>query len=309
MRTRISLFLVAASAGGAAFLLSRLALAQHHELDGLPLSAWGPSQLSAATLAPLCLLAALAAAWHALSALAALAACLPQALPASWEAASPALACLSRQAGLLVGRWGAPVVRRLVAGALVASLGTAPALAAEQVTPDYLGWQPTQTASSAAGTSETTSPPEAPADPEAAGPTEDEEPGARTGGGVVEGQEPPQPTATQTAPEVEPATSPKPSPKPSPGRGAAPSQAEAGTGPHKPGTSARASGHPGTHVVVVGDSLWSLSAHYLGDAGGPQRVAQAWPLLYEANRDVIGQDPALIQPGTTLVLPESLTTP
>ncbi len=290
MSTRFSLSLVAASTGAAALVLARLALTQHHALSGLPLAAWGPSQLSAATLGPLCLLAALTAAWHSLSALLALAASLSPALDTSRQGASPALLGLSRRAGRLVRRWGAPAVRRLAAGALVASLGTAPALAAEDVPADYLGWQPAQSAPATPGAP--------PAQPQEAAPG----PGSEAFPGATAAQDA-QPS--RTGPPVEPS--------PSPAGPAGPSRVE-GTEPPvsapAPATSSRpAPGAPNspegqrTHVVQPGDSLWSLSAEMLGPHAGAVQVAETWPLLYEANREAIGADPALIRPGTTLVLP------
>ncbi len=50
-----------------------------------------------------------------------------------------------------------------------------------------------------------------------------------------------------------------------------------------------------THEVVKGETLWALSARYLGN---PFR----WPLIYEANTSQI-QDPDLIEPGQLLVIP------
>jgi LysM repeat protein len=51
-----------------------------------------------------------------------------------------------------------------------------------------------------------------------------------------------------------------------------------------------------TVTVVPGDTLWDLSAQWLGD---PTR----WPELYAANKDVIGDNPDLIFPGQVLVIP------
>jgi LysM repeat protein len=51
------------------------------------------------------------------------------------------------------------------------------------------------------------------------------------------------------------------------------------------------------HVVQSGDSLSKLAAGYYGDM-------YKWPIIYEANRAVIGGNPDLIRPGQRLVLPE-----
>ncbi|ACU85865.1 hypothetical protein FM106_30225 [Brachybacterium faecium] len=63
-----------------------------------------------------------------------------------------------------------------------------------------------------------------------------------------------------------------------------------------------------TVVVHPGDSLWSISEDLLGPAQpDPEEVAAAWPLLHDANRDVIGTDPDLLRPGQELTVPTALT--
>jgi hypothetical protein len=56
-------------------------------------------------------------------------------------------------------------------------------------------------------------------------------------------------------------------------------------------------------VVHEGDSLWSIAAAHLGPHASPADVARAWPRWYAANRGVVGADPNLLLPGTTLVAP------
>jgi nucleoid-associated protein YgaU len=56
-------------------------------------------------------------------------------------------------------------------------------------------------------------------------------------------------------------------------------------------------------VVRRGDSLWSLAARTLGPGATPSEIAAAWPRLYAANRDVVGPDPARIEPGQHLTVP------
>ncbi|WP_286215232.1 LysM peptidoglycan-binding domain-containing protein [Demequina sediminis] len=60
-------------------------------------------------------------------------------------------------------------------------------------------------------------------------------------------------------------------------------------------------------MVVAGDSLWSITASALGEGAREAEIAAAWPALYDANREVIGDDPSLIHPGQRLELPSALT--
>ncbi len=61
----------------------------------------------------------------------------------------------------------------------------------------------------------------------------------------------------------------------------------------------------GTYEVAPGDSLWSISASLLTGASD-EEVAAAWPELWQANRQTLGDDPSLIRPGSVLVIPEGL---
>lgn len=53
---------------------------------------------------------------------------------------------------------------------------------------------------------------------------------------------------------------------------------------------------PRYHVVATGDWLSKIARKYYGDL-------YKWPVIYEANRDVIGPDPDLIKPGQRLLIP------
>ncbi len=59
----------------------------------------------------------------------------------------------------------------------------------------------------------------------------------------------------------------------------------------------------GQIAVMPGDTLWSLTAERLRPHATPAEIAAAWPRLYAANRDVIGPDPAHIEPGQHLTYP------
>jgi len=50
------------------------------------------------------------------------------------------------------------------------------------------------------------------------------------------------------------------------------------------------------HIVAPGDWLSKLAKKYYGNM-------HKWPVIYEANRDVIGRDPNLIKPGQRLLIP------
>lgn len=59
-----------------------------------------------------------------------------------------------------------------------------------------------------------------------------------------------------------------------------------------------------TEVTVrPGDSLWTMSARRLGPFASDLDIALDWPLIYQANRDIIGGNPHLLRPGQVLRLP------
>ena len=51
------------------------------------------------------------------------------------------------------------------------------------------------------------------------------------------------------------------------------------------------------HVVVSGDTLSGIAKKYYEDAGKYMKI-------YEANKEVIGDDPSMIKPGMELVIPK-----
>jgi nucleoid-associated protein YgaU len=59
---------------------------------------------------------------------------------------------------------------------------------------------------------------------------------------------------------------------------------------------------PRTDEVVVrrGDSLWQIAGRALSGDATDAEIATEWPRWYEANRDVVGDDPDLLLPGTVL---------
>ena len=56
-------------------------------------------------------------------------------------------------------------------------------------------------------------------------------------------------------------------------------------------------------VVSAGDSLWSIVGRQLGPLATAADIAGAWPAWFEANRDVIGDDPSRLIPGQVLTAP------
>jgi LysM repeat protein len=67
----------------------------------------------------------------------------------------------------------------------------------------------------------------------------------------------------------------------------------------RPGTALVVPGHmtPSRYTVTPGDTLSGIAARFA--------VRGGWPVLYAANRRVIGRDPNIIRPGTLLTLPRS----
>ena len=275
MRTRLRLGALTLLASALAVGLALAACDAAGRLASAPPSAWGPTALTRALVLLACGAGALGAAWHALSgALAVIALAGP--------APSARGAGIRRAALRALHRWGAPIMRRTAAGALVAAVATgAPAMAAQAPgASDDLGWAPTASAS-------------APAEP-APAPGPDASPGAEPAA--------PRPDPAAGAPSGET------------------SAAEAPAG--DPPTAEAPSAPTTTHRVSAGESLWSITEELLGagaagaptdpSSGGPPaqaRVARAWPILYAANAESIGADPDLILPGTVLNVPEDILRP
>ncbi|WP_315216103.1 peptidoglycan-binding protein LysM [Actinomyces dentalis] len=275
MRTRLRLGALTLLASALAVGLALAACDAAGRLASAPPSAWGPTALTRALVLLACGAGALGAAWHALSgALAVIALAGP--------APSARGAGIRRAALRALHRWGAPIMRRTTAGALVAAVAAgAPAMAAQAPgASDDLGWAPTASAS-------------APAEP-APAPGPDASPGAEPAA------PPPDPAAGAPSGETSAAEAPAGDPP-------------AAEAPSAPAT---------THQVSAGESLWSITQELLdaGAAGAPTdpssggpsaqaRVARAWPILYAANAESIGADPDIILPGTVLSVPEDLLRP
>jgi hypothetical protein len=78
-----------------------------------------------------------------------------------------------------------------------------------------------------------------------------------------------------------------------------------GDDPGGPGNTGTGSGTGGPTpdggaVIRPGDTLWSIAGRHLGPGATDEQIAEEWPKWWGANRDVVGPDPNLILPGTTL---------
>lgn len=56
-------------------------------------------------------------------------------------------------------------------------------------------------------------------------------------------------------------------------------------------------------VVRPGDCLWAIAARTLGPLASDAEIAHEWPRWYATNRELIGNDPNLLTPGTLLQTP------
>ena len=55
----------------------------------------------------------------------------------------------------------------------------------------------------------------------------------------------------------------------------------------------------GEHTVAAGDSMSAIAQKYYGSA-----AKEKWMAIYEANKDLMGDNPTLIHPGQTLKIPK-----
>lgn len=289
MGTRRRLALLAGASATVLMLLGHTAHSAVERLLEVPSQSWGLSDLTDAVVAGTCAIGTLGALWHVVSALLAL-----MALPRTDGPAALRRGGASALAVRLLEAWGAPAVRRITASALLVSLSSAPALAAEGTTGgDDLGWRPTSSA---------------PASP----PSQSSTPSAQAGRPAPEsttGAQAPQPSSES------PSASTEQTP-PSASTGSSGSDSTNQSAESTPSSSSRTqpatdpdsqtSSTP-THTVAPGESLWSITTHLLPAGSGPEQIAQAWPVLYRANSDVVGTDPSLIRPGTVLSVPDPLS--
>ena len=282
------LVLLAGASGAVLILLGHMAHRAAEQLLEVPPQSWGLSELSDAIVAGTCAFGILGALWHVISALLAL-----MTLPRADGPGSLRRGGASALAARLLEAWGAPAVRRITASALLVSLSSAPALAAEGTAGgDDLGWHPTSSAPASPPSQSSTPSPQA----------DQPAPEATAGTGASQSRSESSTASAEQAPSTGSSASDRSSqsaelPSPSSSR----AQSSAGPAPQTSSTP--------TYTVVPGESLWSITARLLPTGSGPEQIAQAWPVLYRANSDVVGADPSLIRPGTVLSVPDSLSAP
>lgn len=56
-------------------------------------------------------------------------------------------------------------------------------------------------------------------------------------------------------------------------------------------------------IVTSGQTLWSIAQQMLNAEGSTIEISKLWPQIYEMNREVIGEDPNMLQLGIELKLP------
>ena len=274
MRTRLHLGALTLLASALTVVLALAACDAAGRLASTPSSAWGPTALTRALVLLACGAGALGAAWHAVSGALAV-------IALTGNAPRAPRTGISLVALRALHRWGAPIMRRTAAGALVAAVATgAPAMAAQAPgASDDLGWTPTASAPAPAG--EAPSP--AGDTPAPAGDTSSNAGDTSSNAGDAARRPDAAAGATSADPSSPPATT------------------------HR--VSAGESLWSITEEILDAGSAGSPTDPSSGGPGTQAQIARAWPILYAANAESIGADPDLILPGTALNVPEDLLSP
>lgn len=277
MRPLLHLTVVALAGALGAVALAASAWSAGTALASVPVAWWSTSQIAQIAIVLACGIGAAGCLWHLASAGLALAILLRDAVAITSQASTTsrtsrgasARTVMGGRADVVLQRWGAPLVRRITTGALIAGIAISPAATAApsaSAPPDDLGWRVSTGAAAA--------PPDKSApDPDGAESAQDSPPAE------------PAPPAVESAENADPAAS----------SGSAPDD---GTGTRTD------SAH--THTVEPGESLWSITAAALGPDATDAQIVQTWPLVYETNTEPIGSDPSLLRPGAELRLPDAL---
>lgn len=316
----LGLHLVAWLGTALSVLLLAAAVALLKTLSLQYLSLWSMADVSTALAGLAAAAGAALVAWHALGAM--------------WVLVC---ACTHRTLNL---RHSAPLVRKLATGAAIIALSCAPASAND----DNLGWgahgpSPSATASASASarpsasakasapataSSPSKSPPasSAPTSRASATPTSHASARARATTSPSASSRPSaRPSASPSRSSAHPRSGGPGSKTPavkSPGAKAPNSKASPKSGSLKPGSAQRSGtcvpapdAKPAPvirqHLVLAGESLWSISLQWLQQNGVPSptngQVAQLSKQIFAANAALIGANPDLIRPGLALTIP------
>ena len=277
MRPLLHLTVVALAGALGTAALAASAWSAGTALASVPVAWWSTSQIAQIAIVLACGIGAAGCLWHLASAGLALAILLQDAVAITSQASTTsrtsrgasARTVMGGRADVVLQRWGAPLVRRITTGALIAGIAISPAATAApsaSAPSDDLGWR-VSTGAAAAPPDKSTP------DPDGAESAQDSPPAE------------PAPPAVESAENADPAAS----------SGSAPDD---GTGTRTD------SAH--THTVEPGESLWSITAAALGPDATDAQIVQTWPLVYETNTEPIGSDPSLLRPGAELRLPDAL---
>ena len=304
----LGLHLVAWLGTALSVLLLAAAVALLRPLSLQYLSLWSMADVSTALAGLAAAAGAALVAWHALGAI--------------WVLAC---ACTHRTLNL---RHSAPLVRKLATGAAIIALSCAPASAND----DNLGWgahgpSPSATASTSATATPTSHASTSPTSHASArarattSPSASSRPSARSSASPGRSSTHPRtggPGAKTPAVKSPSPKAPRPKSTPKAGGAKATSKAKAKSGAPKPGSAQRSGtcvpapdAKPAPvirqHLVLAGESLWSISLQWLQQNGVPSptngQVAQLSKQIFVANAGLIGPNPDLIRPGLALTIP------
>ena len=316
----LGLHLVAWLGTALSVLLLAAAVALLKTLSLQYLSLWSMTDVSTALAGLAAAAGAALVAWHALGAM--------------WVLVC---ACTHRTLDL---RHSAPLVRKLATGAAIIALSCAPASAND----DNLGWgahgpSPSATASASASARPSAS---AKASAPATASSPSKSPHASSAPTSRASATPTSHASARARATTSPSASSRPSARPSaspsrssahprsggpgsktpavksPGAKAPNSKASPKSGSLKPGSAQRSGtcvpapdAKPAPvirqHLVLAGESLWSISLQWLQQNGVPSptngQVAQLSKQIFAANAALIGANPDLIRPGLALTIP------
>lgn len=307
----LGLHLVAWLGTALSVLLLAAAVALLRPLSLQYLSLWSMADVSTALAGLAAAVGAALVAWHALGAM--------------WVLAC---ACTHRTLNL---RHSAPLVRKLATGAAIIALSCAPASAND----DNLGWgahgpSPSATASTSATATPTSHASATPTSHTSArarattSPSASSRPSARSSASPSRSSTHPRTggpgSKTPAVKSSKAAGAKTPGSKASPKAGGA--KAGSNASPNSGGSNPASAQRSGTcvpapdakpapvirqHLVLAGESLWSISLQWLQQNGIPSptngQVAQLSKQIFAANAALIGSNPDLIRPGLALTIP------